>query len=329
MSIIQVGDQWGCKGLDCASHQGDFPFEVAYRDGYLFAIIKASGGHAYRNPYLGVQVARARAAGLRVGFYHYLFEPSSGGGNFALELRNFLAAIAPYVRPKDTFWLDVEEYPRAVGFVGDLGGGIDGWLDGVAAVYPSEPGIYCATWYVEGAGLVNDLRLAKRPYWIASWQNTLPTGAYLRPWKTVAIWQYDAFGPVAGRQPIDEDLVLGGLDRLDALGWRVDDPVATDPWAYLKAPFGPAGHTVHPWFHGDYSLQQYGYPLGPAAEYGIKQPDGSLVSSGMIFQLFENGVFSSNGRGEPKQEAAGQVIAYMTGKNLAEWPTWVPLVAAG
>lgn len=48
----------------------------------------------------------------------------------------------------------------------------------------------------------------------------------------------------------------------------------------------------------------------------------------MIFQLFENGVWSSNGRGEPKAEAAGQVIAHMTGKNLAEWPEWVPLVAS-
>jgi GH25 family lysozyme M1 (1,4-beta-N-acetylmuramidase) len=301
---------------------------VAWRDGYRFAIIKASGGHSYRNPYLGAQVARARAAGLRIGYYHYLFEPSSGG-DVMREAANFLGAILPYVRPGDTFWNDVEEFPKAVGFSGDLGGAIDFWCDEVQRAHGGEPGIYCATWYLTATGLASDARLAKRPFWIASWQDTIPRGGFLAPWRVVTIWQYNAFDAVGGRKPIDEDFFLGDEAAWDAIAKPGAPAEAADPWAYLKVPFGPAGHTVHQWFHGDYSLHKYGYPLGPAAAYGIKQPDGSLVSSGMIFQLFENGVWSSNGRGEPKQEAAGQVIAHMTGKQFAEWPGWVPLVAAG
>ncbi|MEO5964521.1 MAG: GH25 family lysozyme, partial [Candidatus Limnocylindrales bacterium] len=113
----------GILGCDLASHQGTtFPFDRAYRDGYEFALIKASGGHSYRNEYLGVQVAGARAAGMLVGFYHYLFEPSNGGGDIRREAQNFIESVAPYVQPGSTFWLDVEEFPASVGFEGDLGG---------------------------------------------------------------------------------------------------------------------------------------------------------------------------------------------------------------
>jgi GH25 family lysozyme M1 (1,4-beta-N-acetylmuramidase) len=317
------------KGIDIASHQGpNFPFRAAKDEGYVFAFIKASGGHTYKNEYRGAQVANARAAGVLVGFYHYLFEPTNGGGDIRREAQNFIDAVRPYVRPGTTFWLDVEEFPKSVGFDGDLGGAIDLWCEIVGGEFGCNVGIYCATWYIDPAGLAGDLRLTKRPYWMASWQAEPPAVGFMRPWKAITVWQYDAFGPVGGRQPIDEDLFFGSIEELAALGVPPEVAAATlDPWAYLKQPYGPADHTVHPWFHGDYSLQKYGYPLGPAAEYGIRQADGALVKSGMVFQLFENGVWSSNGRGEPKAEAAGQVIAHMTGKQLAEWPEWVPLVA--
>lgn len=317
-------------GIDIASHQGpNFPFAEAKAEGYEFCFIKAAGGHTYQNPYLGAQVMGARNAGMLVGFYFYLFEPTNGGGDIRREAQNFIEAVRPYVQPGTTFWLDVEEFPKSVGFVGDLGAAIDLWCEIVGAAFGCNVGIYCATWYIVPAGLSADVRLTKRPYWIASWQAEPPGGVFLAPWKSITVWQYNAFGPVGGRQPIDEDLFFGTVEELAALGVPSATPPATlDPWAYLKAPYGPAGHTVHPWFHGDYSLQQYGYPLGPAAEYGIRQADGTLVNSGKIMQLFENGIWSSNSRGEPKQEAAGQVIAHMTGKQFAEWPEWVPLVAS-
>lgn len=322
--------QTGFRGVDIASHQGPaFAFGQAWEEGYRFAFIKATGGHTYQNEFLGVQVQGARAAGFRVGFYHYFGEPSNGGGDIIRETANFIRAVRPFVQPGTTFWFDLEEFAHVVGFVGDLGAAVDYFCTTVAVAFGAVPGIYCATWYIDPAGLANDQRLTKWPYWMASWQAELPAVEFMRPWREVRVWQYNAFDRVGGAQPIDEDFFIGTAADFDAIGVPADAPPETlDPWAYLKVPYGPGGFTVHPWFHGDYALAKYGYPLGPAAEYGIVQPDGSVVPSGLIFQLFERGVWSSNGRGEPKPEAAGQVIAHMTGKQFAEWPEWVPLVAS-
>lgn len=98
MSIMGPSEQFrgqtGYRGVDLASHQGPhFPFGRAWDDGYCFAFIKATGGHRYVNEYLGVQVLQARAAGFRVGFYHYFGEPSSGGGDIVRETANFIGAV--------------------------------------------------------------------------------------------------------------------------------------------------------------------------------------------------------------------------------------------
>lgn len=210
------------EGLDIASHQGpNFPMDKAYAEGRRFVIIKASGGHSYRNPSLGQQVANARAAGMLVGFYHYQFEPSYGtpgnpsGGDVDKEVANFLAAIKPHAQEGDTCWLDTEEYPATVGFKGDLGGWMDTWCDKVSAVLGCTAGIYCATWYLKPTGLSKDARLAKWPFWMASWQDALPPKSAMAPWSEVTIWQYGAHNTVGGVRPIDEDRFFG-----DAAAWR-------------------------------------------------------------------------------------------------------------
>jgi hypothetical protein len=304
---IQVGPD-EMVGIDLASHQGA---NYAYPGWAQFAIVKASGGHDYKNEFRGSQAANARARGLKVGWYHYLFEPSSGGGDMAREFANFRDAVLPYIQVTDTCWLDVEEFLSSVGLEGaDLGGLIDAWCAMVQQAFGCQVGIYCATWYLVAAGLAQDARLAKRPFWIASWQATPPSGAFLAPWQAITIWQFNADG-------IDKDLFYGDAAAWDALGVPDTHPAGDDPWAYLRDPFGPFGHTVHPFFHADYSLQKYGYPLGPAVAYS----DG-----GMIRQLFENACFQSNGRSQPQQAALGQALIHMTGTGIADWPDVHPLL---
>jgi hypothetical protein len=303
---IQVGPD-ELLGVDIASHQGP---NFAYPAWARFAVIKASGGHAYRNEFLGAQVANARAAGKRVGFYHYMFEPTNGGGNVEVEATNFRDAILPYVQAGDTCWLDVEEWAASVGFTGDLGEWIDTWCDMIADFFGCQVGIYCATWYLVPSGLAQDARLAKRLFWMASWQDTLPGEAARAPWKVVTIWQFNADG-------VDKDKFFGDEAAWDALGVPGAHPTTGDPWEYLKQPYGPFGHTVHPFFHADYSLAKYGYPLGPAAAY---------TDGGMIRQLFERGCFATNGRNVPKQEALGQAYVANTGRNIVDWPDIHPLV---
>lgn len=202
------------EGIDLASHQGDY----TYPTNPDFAIIKASGGHDYRNPYLSKQVTNARAKNIIVGFYHYMFEPDSGGGDVNREAANFIEACRPYVQPGSTFWLDVEEFPARVGYTGDLGDWIVTFCEAVGKAFGCRCGIYCATWYLVPTGLSEDARLAKYPFWMASWQEAVPPAHFMEPWDHLTLHQYDASG-------IDKDRFYGTKDEFLALGVPAAAPV--------------------------------------------------------------------------------------------------------
>lgn len=208
------------EGVDIASHQGP---NFAYPEGTAFALIKASGGHTYRNEYLAAQVAGARARGIEVGFYHYMFEPTAGGGDMKREAANFIEACRPHVRPGATFWLDVEEFPEAVGFDGDLGGWIVDFCAQVERAFGCVCGIYCATWFLEPTGLWNDQRLAAHPFWMASWQTKVPASKFMAPWNALTVHQYNAQG-------WDKDRFYGTIEQFRALGVPAPTEVPTgDP----------------------------------------------------------------------------------------------------
>lgn len=201
------------EGVDLASHQGNY----TYPTNPDFAIIKASGGHSYRNEYLDRQVANARDQGIVVGFYHYMFEPTSGGGDVTREVGNFIAACRPYVQPGSTFWLDVEEYPGRVGLTNaDLEEWIVTFCEEVEQAFGCVCGIYCATWYLVPTGLTTATALTKYPFWMASWQEDVPPAHFMAPWDHLTIHQYDAEG-------IDKDRFYGTTEELLALGVKGDD----------------------------------------------------------------------------------------------------------
>ena len=219
------------KGVDIASHQGP---NFAYPAGIDFAIIKASGGHQYRNEYLAQQVAGARAAGLELGLYHYLFEPTSGGGDPHLEAANFVAAARPYLAIGVVPWLDVEEFPARVGYAGDLGDCIVAWCDDVERATGCVPGIYTGSWYLNETGLARDARLARYPLWFASWQDSEPAVGFLAPWDRLTVWQYDATG-------VDKDLFKGDRAAWRALGVPAPAPLAQADPIVASTAIGPDG----------------------------------------------------------------------------------------
>lgn len=222
-------------GCDVADHQGPHP---AYPPGTEFVIIKASGGHDYRNPLLGQQVADAQARGLLYGFYHYMFEPTFGGGDFRREATNFIETVRPYVQPGTTFWLDVEEYPKTVGYTGNLAAWIIGFCDQVEAAFDCDCGIYCATWYLTATGLDKVDALAGYPFWMASWQQAIPDPHYMAPWDHLTLHQYDADG-------IDKDRFYGTREEFLALGIPAPSPLpATADPITAETVIGPDGVPV-------------------------------------------------------------------------------------
>lgn len=214
------------NGIDIASHQGWYNFNLAKQQGFDFAIIKASGGHGYQNPELAQQVRRAREAGMLVGFYHYMFEPSSGGGDVGREVKNFLDATKPYLQPGDTMWLDAEEWPQSVGYSGSIASFCLDFVGGVKRATGANCGIYTGSYYIQGTDMKYAAALADVPLWIASWQATRPALVYALPFKNITVWQYNAYDVVGGQQT-DTDVFYGDADAWKALGVPADNTHAT------------------------------------------------------------------------------------------------------
>ena len=66
---------WALDGIDVASHQhpggAAIDWDAVAASGQSFAFIKATEGTGYGNPYFSADSAKAAAAGITPGSYHY------------------------------------------------------------------------------------------------------------------------------------------------------------------------------------------------------------------------------------------------------------------
>lgn len=76
------------KGIDIASYQQNVDFVKVKNSGIEIVYIKATEGVTYNNPLLESQYRGAIAAGLKIGFYHYL-----RANDPILEAKHFLSFI--------------------------------------------------------------------------------------------------------------------------------------------------------------------------------------------------------------------------------------------
>lgn len=60
------------NGVDVSVWQGDIDFEQVFEAGYTVAYIRVSAGSDYADPNFRENYEKAKNAGLRVGFYHYM-----------------------------------------------------------------------------------------------------------------------------------------------------------------------------------------------------------------------------------------------------------------
>ena len=97
------------KGVDVSHWQGDIDFEQLRRQGYEFAMIKATQGTWFVDPKLSQNVARCEAAGMAHGLYHFL-DPVQDGyqdGNEQLEFfrENTIGLIGQLPNALDAEWI--------------------------------------------------------------------------------------------------------------------------------------------------------------------------------------------------------------------------------
>ncbi|OOO62028.1 GH25 family lysozyme [Clostridium tepidum] len=67
------------KGIDISMHNGTISFGAVKNSGVNVVIIKATEGVEYIDPYLSQHYNGAKAAGLNIGFYHFMSEKTNPG----------------------------------------------------------------------------------------------------------------------------------------------------------------------------------------------------------------------------------------------------------
>lgn len=188
---------WSITGPDVSSWQhpgGDgINWDKVAADGRDFAIVKATEGTGYTNPYYAGDVADARAAGLTVGAYHFA-RPALPISTATDQARFFVGVIGD-VSKRHVLApvLDLEQ-------TGGLGGGklilwTQQFLETVRSLTGRTPLVYSYPSFLTGS-LAHTSAFQRYPLWLASYQSSTPTSP--TGWPAWSLWQYTSTASVPG-----------------------------------------------------------------------------------------------------------------------------------
>ncbi len=194
------GAQW--QGIDVSQWQGNIDFEQVAAAGIKVVYIRSSLGGGFVDPYFEQNYQRARAAGLKIGFYHYVtartvsqaqyqarfFVQTIGGKEFDCrlamdfeDLTNLSAAQANQIG-----LAFIRETERASG---------------------KEAVVYSNSYT---AGAIFGGALTKYPLWVASYGVSQPSSAV--NWSSWAGWQYTDQGRIPGISGyVDRDIFTDAM----------------------------------------------------------------------------------------------------------------------
>ncbi len=206
------GEQW--QGIDVSEWQGNINFEQVAASGIKIVYIRSSLGNSYIDPYFQQNYQKARAAGLKIGFYHYVTARSVSQ---AKSQAQFFARVVQGKRFQCRLAMDFED------------------LTGLSAAQATEIGlafiqetekasgkkavVYSNTY---NAGAMFGGALTKYPLWAASYGVPQPSSAV--NWTSWAGWQYTDKGQIPG--------ISGYVDRdifTRAMLLKSSEPVNPDP----------------------------------------------------------------------------------------------------
>ncbi len=159
------------SGIDVSDYQGPAPD----LSGAAFEIVKATEGTTYVSPEQDAQAAHARAGGLLVGWYHFLWP-----GDIEAQAQWFVTKCASV--PGDTLWIDWETTPA--GTHADAAEK-DAMLAAVKALRPDHRvGLYCDLTFWKTIDTTSD---CGDGLWIADPDSPAGQPAVEHPW-TIHQW---------------------------------------------------------------------------------------------------------------------------------------------
>lgn len=199
------------RGIDISEFQGEIDFEEVRRSGIEAVYIRAGAGE-YTDEYFAENYERARAAGLKIGFYHYVTARSVEEGR---RQARFFASLAAGREPDMRLAMDFEYFGSLS--VSQINAISEAYLDELTALTKREAVIYSD---LSNARNIFSRALAEKyPLWAAQYGADEPSAN--GKWREWVGFQYTDEGRVGGiygnvdRNIFTEGIFLSDSGRID------------------------------------------------------------------------------------------------------------------
>ena len=198
-------------GIDISEFQGEIDFEEVRRSGIEAVYIRVGAGE-YTDEYFAENYERAKAAGLKIGFYHYVTARSVEEGR---RQARFFASLAAGREPDMRLAMDFEYFGSLS--VSQINAISEAYLDELTALTRREAVIYSD---LSNARNIFSRALAEKyPLWAAQYGADEPSAN--GKWREWVGFQYTDEGRVGGiygnvdRNIFTEGIFLSDSERID------------------------------------------------------------------------------------------------------------------
>lgn len=199
------------RGIDISEFQGEIDFEEVRRSGIEAVYIRVGAGE-YTDEYFVENYERAKAAGLKIGFYHYVTARSVEEGR---RQARFFASLAAGREPDMRLAMDFEYFGSLS--VSQINAISEAYLDELTALTKREAVIYSD---LSNARNIFSRALAEKyPLWAAQYGADEPSAN--GKWREWVGFQYTDEGRVGGiygnvdRNIFTEGIFLSDSGRID------------------------------------------------------------------------------------------------------------------
>lgn len=199
------------RGIDISEFQGEIDFEEVRRSGIEAVYIRVGAGE-YTDEYFAENYERAKAAGLKIGFYHYVTARSVEEGR---RQARFFASLAAGREPDMRLAMDFEYFGSLS--VSQINAISEAYLDELTALTKREAVIYSD---LSNARNIFSRALAEKyPLWAAQYGADEPSAN--GKWREWVGFQYTDEGKVGGiygnvdRNIFTEGIFLSDSGRID------------------------------------------------------------------------------------------------------------------
>ena len=199
------------RGIDISEFQGEIDFEEVRRSGIEAVYIRVGAGE-YTDEYFAENYERAKAAGLKIGFYHYVTARSVEEGR---RQARFFASLAAGREPDMRLAMDFEYFGSLS--VSQINAISEAYLDELTALTKREAVIYSD---LSNARNIFSRALAEKyPLWAAQYGADEPSAN--GKWREWVGFQYTDEGRVDGIYGnVDRNIFTEGIFLSDS--WRID-----------------------------------------------------------------------------------------------------------